>query len=81
MKENKPYPILDEEDDSCLPALESAANVAYTCEQPVIPDDVDYAHIVAPKAPRPPCSQCTRCPSASETQALRHLVGETLCIF
>jgi len=46
MKENKPYPILDEEDDSCLTAQESAANVAYSCEQPVIPDDVDYAHIV-----------------------------------
>ena len=46
MKDSKPYPIYDEEDGSCLTAQEPAADVAYTYEEPVIPDDVTYAHIV-----------------------------------
>ena len=46
MKESKPYPVLDEEDGSCLSVQEPAADVAYAYEEPVIPDDVDYAHIV-----------------------------------
>ena len=46
MKERKPYPILDEEDGSCLTAQEPAAGVAYTFEEPVIPDGVAHAHIV-----------------------------------
>lgn len=45
MKEDKPYPIT-EEDGSCLTAQEPAADVAYAYEEPVIPDDVEYAHIV-----------------------------------
>ena len=46
MKESKPYPVLDEEDGCCQSAQEPAADVAYAYEEPVIPDDVDYAHIV-----------------------------------
>ena len=46
MKESKPYPIIEEEDNSCLTAQEPAADVAYACAEPVIPDDVAYAHIV-----------------------------------
>ena len=46
MKESKPYLILDEEDGSCLTAQEPTADEAYTYEEPVIPDDVAYAHIV-----------------------------------
>ena len=46
MKENKPYPITEEEDSSCLMAQEPVADLAYAYENPVIPDDVDYAHIV-----------------------------------
>ena len=46
MKESKPYPILDEEDGSFLTAQEPAADVAYTYEESVIPDDMAYAHIV-----------------------------------
>ena len=46
MKENKPYPIMEEEDGSCLTAREPVADAAYAYEQPVIPDDVAYAHIV-----------------------------------
>ena len=45
MKENKPYPITEEENSSCL-AQEPVADLAYAYENPVIPDDVDYAHIV-----------------------------------
>ena len=46
MKESKPYPIIEEEDGSCLTAQEPEANVAYAYEEPVIPDGIDYAHIV-----------------------------------
>ena len=53
MKESKPYPIIEEEDDgayrssgSCLTAQEPSAELAYAYEEPVIPNDVDYAHIV-----------------------------------
>ena len=46
MKENKPYPIIEEEGDSVMTAQEPAADVAYAYEEPVIPDDVAYAHIV-----------------------------------
>ncbi len=45
MKECKPYPRFDEENGSCLTAQEPAADVAYTYDEPVMPDDVDYAHI------------------------------------
>ena len=47
MKENKPYPIIEEEDGSCLTAAESAEAVAYAeSDVQVILDDVDYAHVV-----------------------------------
>ena len=46
MKESKPYPMIEEEDGSCLIAQEPAADVAYAFEEVVVPDDVDYAHIV-----------------------------------
>ncbi len=46
MKESKPYPRIEEEDGSCLTAQEPAADVAYTYEEVVMPDDVEYAHIV-----------------------------------
>ena len=46
MKESKPYPVLEEEDGSCKTAQEPAADVAYAYEEPVLPDDVDYAHVV-----------------------------------
>ena len=46
MKESKPYPVMEEENGSCLTAREPVADVAYACEEPVIPDDAEYAHIV-----------------------------------
>ena len=46
MKESKPYPMIEEEDVSCLTAQEPAADVAYAYEEVVVPDDVDYAHVV-----------------------------------
>lgn len=46
MKESKPYPVLEEENGSCMTAQEPAVDMAYTYEEPVIPDGVDYAHIV-----------------------------------
>ena len=47
MKESKPYPIFEEEDGSCLSAAEPAEAVAYAeSELQMIPDDVDYAHII-----------------------------------
>ena len=46
MKESKPYPIIEEEDGSCLKAKEAAACVAYAYEDTVLPDDMAYAHIV-----------------------------------
>ncbi len=45
MKESKPYPRFDEEDGSCLTASEAATALAES-EMQIIPDDVDYAHIV-----------------------------------
>lgn len=45
VKEKKPYPIIEEEDDSCLTAGESAVALAEPVEQ-VLPETVDYAHIV-----------------------------------
>jgi uncharacterized cupin superfamily protein len=44
MKESNPYPIIEEENSS-LTAQEPVADVAYAYEEPVIPDDVEYAHI------------------------------------
>ena len=53
MKESKPYPIFEEEDDgacqssgSCLTAQEPSTELAYAYEEPVIPDDVECAYIV-----------------------------------
>lgn len=46
MKESKPYPIFEEEDNSCLMAQEPAADLAYAIEKPNIPADVEFAHIV-----------------------------------
>lgn len=46
MKESKPYPIIEEEDGSCLTAQEPAADAVYANEEPVTPDDVAFAHIV-----------------------------------
>ena len=45
MKESKPYPQIEEEDGSSLSAHESVAALADP-EAQVLPDDVDYAHIV-----------------------------------
>ena len=45
MKESKPYPHFEEEDGSCQTAAETAVALAEHDVQ-VIPDDVDYAHIV-----------------------------------
>ncbi len=45
MKENKPYPRFDEEDGSYLTAAEAAVALD-SPEVQVIPDDMDYAHIV-----------------------------------
>jgi hypothetical protein len=45
VKEKKTYPIIEEEDDSCLTAAESVVALAEPVEQ-VLPDTVDYAHIV-----------------------------------
>ena len=45
MKESKPYPQIEEEDGSSLSAHESVAALADP-EVQVLPDDVDYAHIV-----------------------------------
>ena len=45
MKENKPYSRFEEKDDSCPIAAETAAALPEP-EVRVIPDDVDYAHIL-----------------------------------
>ena len=45
MKENKTYPHFEEEDGSCLTASEAAVAIDEP-EVRVIPDYVDYAHIV-----------------------------------
>lgn len=44
MKESKSYPIFDEEVGSCLTA-EPSVGAAYVYGEPVIPNEVDYAHI------------------------------------
>ena len=46
MKESKPYPQFDEEDGSVMAAQEPAVDMAYAYEEPVLPSDVAYAHIV-----------------------------------
>ena len=46
MKESKPYPVMEEENGSCLTAQEPSADVAYAYEEVAMPDDVDYARIV-----------------------------------
>ena len=45
MKENKPYPILNEEDGDCPSAHEPVIDVALAYEEMVVPGDVPYAHI------------------------------------
>ena len=45
MKEDKPYSRFEEKDDSCPIAAETAAALPEP-EVRVIPDDVDYAHIL-----------------------------------
>ena len=44
-KESKSYPIIEEEDSSCMTAQESAC-VAYPYEDVALPDGVAYANIV-----------------------------------
>ena len=53
MKESKPYPIVEKEDEGayqssgrCLTAQEAAADVAYAYEEVALPDDMAYASIV-----------------------------------
>lgn len=46
MNESKPYPNIEEEDGSCMTAQELVADAAIAYEETVIPDDVDFAHIV-----------------------------------
>jgi len=46
MKESKTYSHFDEEEGSCAMAAEPAAGTALTYEAAVVPDDVDYAHVV-----------------------------------
>ena len=45
MKEGKPYPVIEEEDGSCMKACEPAVALAEP-DVLALPDDVDYAHIV-----------------------------------
>ena len=45
MNESKPYPIIEEEDSSCLSAAEPAVALAEPVEQ-VLPDTADDAHII-----------------------------------
>ncbi|MBR1519938.1 MAG: hypothetical protein IJ635_01695 [Bacteroidaceae bacterium] len=46
MEESKSYPLMDEEDGSCMTAQEPAMNAAYAYENVCIPNDVAYAHVV-----------------------------------
>ena len=46
MKEHKPYPVLDEENDRCQSVQEPTAGAACAYEETVVPDDVAYANIV-----------------------------------
>lgn len=45
MNEGKPYPLIEEEEGNCLKAQEPAVALTEP-EVQVIPDDMDYAHIV-----------------------------------
>ena len=45
MKENKPYPRIDEEDGKVMTANEPSAATAMATEY-ALPEDVDYANIV-----------------------------------
>ena len=45
MKENKPYPQMEEEDNSTLNAKDAVYAVT-EMKETVIPDDLDYAHVV-----------------------------------
>ena len=45
MKENKPYPRIDEEDGKVMTANEPSAATAIATEY-ALPEDVDYANIV-----------------------------------
>ena len=45
MKDNKPYPQMEEEDNSILNAKDAVYAIT-EMKETVIPDDVDYAHVV-----------------------------------
>jgi hypothetical protein len=45
MKENKPYPQMEEEDNSTLKAKDADGAVT-EMKETMIPDDLDYAHVV-----------------------------------
>ena len=45
MKENNPYPQMEEEDNSTLNAKDAVYAIT-EMKETVIPDDLDYAHIV-----------------------------------
>ncbi|MBQ5456872.1 MAG: hypothetical protein IIT63_13795 [Prevotella sp.] len=45
MKDNKPYPQMDEEDNSTLNAKDAVYAIT-EMKETVIPDDLDYAHVV-----------------------------------
>ncbi|MBQ1759440.1 MAG: hypothetical protein II624_01395 [Prevotella sp.] len=45
MKENKPYPQMEEEDNSTLNAKDAVYAIT-EMKETVIPDDLDYAHVV-----------------------------------
>lgn len=45
MKENRPYPQMDEEDNSTLNAKDAVYAIT-EMKETVIPDDLDYAHVV-----------------------------------
>jgi hypothetical protein len=45
MKDNKPYPQMEEEDNSTLNAKDAVYAIT-EMKETVIPDDLDYAHVV-----------------------------------
>ena len=45
MKENNPYPQMEEEDNSTLNAKDAVYAIT-EMKETVIPDDLDYAHVV-----------------------------------
>ncbi|MBQ1626774.1 MAG: hypothetical protein II100_04625 [Prevotella sp.] len=45
MKDNNPYPQMDEEDNSTLNAKDAVYAIT-EMKETVIPDDLDYAHVV-----------------------------------